>query len=291
MKNLKFILFALLLSVATGIDAKDIKTAVFTTQPQIHCSNCENKIKGNLKFEKGVKDIVTNLEDKTITIKYDADKTSVEKLIEAFAKIDFAASIYAPAAEAPVVAAPKSAGGCCGSGGCKCSANKSGGCGCAAKKAAAAATGTKVAYFKAVQMGCGGCAAKVKRTLIALDGVDSVLVDLSTKSVRVEYDAAKIDVDKIKAGFATIKYASQLYYPDEANVAYASFLAEQIKCGGCAAKVKKTLLGNPAVKDVTVCLPTKVVSVAYDSNAADVAQLLDTFKTINYTVTEVYNKK
>ena len=32
--------------------AKTIKTTVFTTSPQMHCENCENKIKGNLRFEK-----------------------------------------------------------------------------------------------------------------------------------------------------------------------------------------------------------------------------------------------
>ena len=33
--------------------AKDIKTVVFTTTPQMHCAACENKIKSNLRFEKG----------------------------------------------------------------------------------------------------------------------------------------------------------------------------------------------------------------------------------------------
>ena len=31
------------------------------------------------RFEKGIKEIETNLADKTVTIKYDADKTTVEK--------------------------------------------------------------------------------------------------------------------------------------------------------------------------------------------------------------------
>uniref|UniRef100_UPI004026F15A hypothetical protein n=1 Tax=Prevotella sp. TaxID=59823 RepID=UPI004026F15A len=34
--------------------AKDIKTVVFTTTPQMHCAACENKIKSNLRFEKGL---------------------------------------------------------------------------------------------------------------------------------------------------------------------------------------------------------------------------------------------
>ena len=71
--------------------AKDIKTVVFTTLPQMHCENCENKIKGNLRFEKGVKTIETNIEKQQVTISFDADKTSVEKLRKGFEKIGYEA--------------------------------------------------------------------------------------------------------------------------------------------------------------------------------------------------------
>ena len=59
--------------------------------PEMHCNNCETKIKNNLRFEKGVKEIVTDLGDKTVTVKYDADKTTVEVLIKGFAKIKYSA--------------------------------------------------------------------------------------------------------------------------------------------------------------------------------------------------------
>ncbi len=72
--------------------AKDIKTVVFTTNPQMHCENCEKKIKGNLRFEKGVKNIITDLKTKTVTIEYDADKTNVQNLIKGFKKIGYEAT-------------------------------------------------------------------------------------------------------------------------------------------------------------------------------------------------------
>ena len=61
--------------------AKDIKIVVLNTDPQMHCANCESKIKNNIRFEKGIKEIETNLADKTVTIKYDADKTTVRKIL------------------------------------------------------------------------------------------------------------------------------------------------------------------------------------------------------------------
>ena len=80
------VLGAMMLTVVVAL-AKDIKTAVFTTNPEMHCESCEKKIKGNLRFEKGVKNIITDLKTKTVTIKYDADKTNVQNIIKGFKKI------------------------------------------------------------------------------------------------------------------------------------------------------------------------------------------------------------
>ena len=71
------------------IYAKDIKEYVVTTYPQMSCQNCENKIKGNLRFEKGVKKVETDLKAQTVTVTYDADKTDEAKLAEAFGKLNY----------------------------------------------------------------------------------------------------------------------------------------------------------------------------------------------------------
>ena len=87
----KFVSFALLL-IALGTSAKDIKTLVVTTNPQMHCASCENKIKGNLRFEKGVKTIDCNIPEQRVTITYDAEKTKPETLIDAFGKFGYKAT-------------------------------------------------------------------------------------------------------------------------------------------------------------------------------------------------------
>ncbi len=70
--------------------AENIQTVVFTPTPQMHCQNCENKIKKNIRFVKGVKEITTSLKEQTVTIKYDADKAKPEDFTTAFKKIGFA---------------------------------------------------------------------------------------------------------------------------------------------------------------------------------------------------------
>ena len=77
--------------MGVAVQAKDIKTVIFTTQPQMHCASCEKKIKGNLRYEKGVKRIDTSVEQQKVTVKYDADKTSAEKLQKAFKQFGYEA--------------------------------------------------------------------------------------------------------------------------------------------------------------------------------------------------------
>ncbi len=87
MKKL-FIIAAMAANVA-AVGAKDIKTVVFTTQPKMHCQNCEKKIKNGVRFVKGVKKIDTSVERQTVTIQYDADKTSTEAIQKGFKKIGY----------------------------------------------------------------------------------------------------------------------------------------------------------------------------------------------------------
>lgn len=105
-----------MLTVAIGMFAKDIKTVVLTTNPQMHCENCENKIKGNLRFEKGIKEITTSVPDQKVTIKYDADKTTPDNIIKGFAKIGYTATAVTSEAQK---------GGCCKN---KANAEKGGCC-------------------------------------------------------------------------------------------------------------------------------------------------------------------
>lgn len=89
---IKKTLTLLMLTATLSLSAKDIKTLVVTTLPQMHCDNCEKKIKGNLRFEKGVKSIDTDVKKQCVTITYDADKTTPERIIQSFSKFGYQAT-------------------------------------------------------------------------------------------------------------------------------------------------------------------------------------------------------
>ena len=78
-----------LLSV-TAVLAKDIRVVVFKVS-QMHCEKCEKKVKDNMRFEKGLKDISTEVKTKMVTITYDAEKTKVKKLQAGFNKFSYEA--------------------------------------------------------------------------------------------------------------------------------------------------------------------------------------------------------
>lgn len=87
----KLVLCFLAASIGMAAFAKDIKTLVITTSPKMHCASCEERIKKNIRFEKGVKAIETSIEHQTVTIRYDAEKNTPEKLIQAFSKLGYSA--------------------------------------------------------------------------------------------------------------------------------------------------------------------------------------------------------
>ena len=69
--------------------SKDLRVLVMTPTPQMHCESCENKIKKNLRFEKGVKKIETSLKEQTVTVTYDATKTDAKKIQTAMKEIGY----------------------------------------------------------------------------------------------------------------------------------------------------------------------------------------------------------
>lgn len=84
------LLTAFMLLAAGNVLAKTSSdTLVVTTQPQMHCQKCENKIKSNIRFVKGTKKISTSISEQKVTIVYDPKKATYETFVAAFEKIGY----------------------------------------------------------------------------------------------------------------------------------------------------------------------------------------------------------
>lgn len=97
MKRLLIILMAML-PLAFGVSSAAAKTnkQVVVLYVDLHCQACCDKIMKNIAFEKGVKDIVCDIDKKTVTVTYDANKTDVPTLQKAFARIGKPATTTPP---------------------------------------------------------------------------------------------------------------------------------------------------------------------------------------------------
>ena len=152
----------------------------------------------------------------------------------------------------------------------------------------AASAQSIVAKFRIESMRCGGCLGRVTKALKATAGVESVKGDMEKKMVIVSYDAAKVTPSAMKEALADIKMPAADYDPNEVISRQVLFHAGQMRCGGCAGKVKKNIGAEPGVQSVEVDLNTKNVTITYDANKVSSQELKDDFKKFNYTVCRAY---
>ena len=65
------------------------KNAKVTFAVNMYCENCQKKIEKNIAWEKGVKDLRVDLEQKTVYILYNPGKTTESNLQKAIEKLGF----------------------------------------------------------------------------------------------------------------------------------------------------------------------------------------------------------
>ena len=93
MKVVQIILTVMFLFGISAVSAQDKKKnnkeeqVVFSVT--MHCHDCEQRIKKNIPYERGVKDLTTNLEKQLVTIKYQSDKTDKAKLKKSIEKLGY----------------------------------------------------------------------------------------------------------------------------------------------------------------------------------------------------------
>ncbi len=74
----------------TTTSKKEVKTVCFKSN--MTCNGCAGEVKHKVAYEKGVKNVETNLENNTITVTYRADKNDKEALAKAITKLGYEAT-------------------------------------------------------------------------------------------------------------------------------------------------------------------------------------------------------
>ena len=135
MKKLTLMFALVMICLSAAAKKTETKCVEFSVNPPLQCENCENKVKNNLKFEKGVKDVKAYAKENRILITYDPAKTGEEALVKALKKIGYDATVVCNA-DTPC----EKAFGACVEAKDSCCAKKEAGCakkeaGCGKKEA------------------------------------------------------------------------------------------------------------------------------------------------------------
>lgn len=65
----------------------------------LHCENCKKKMEKNLPFEKGVNNLKVDLNNKTVMVQYNPQKTDKQKLQKAIEKLGYEAKEHTETAQ------------------------------------------------------------------------------------------------------------------------------------------------------------------------------------------------
>lgn len=115
-------------------------------------------------------------------------------------------------------------------------------------------------------MTCGGCVAKVERTLARVDGVDKAEVNLATHRATVTVEILP-DTAALRAAIDSLGYETPTVERD--------YTIEGMTCGGCVTRVETALLAVPGVTLAEVNLAThraRVTALAGSLNDAAIIE-------------------
>ena len=122
-------------------------------------------------------------------------------------------------------------------------------------------------------MSCASCVGRVEKTLVALDGVAEVSVNLASESARLAIDSPARLQDAAEA-------LDKLGYP--ARTARITLNIEAMSCASCVGRVDKALAEVPGVLSVTVNLAAETALVTYLEGAVAPADLMAASAAIGY---------
>jgi len=94
MKNVfAVVLLIFLAATLTQAQPSESKTKTICFKSSMHCGNCENTIFETLRFEKGVKEVKTDLTGNTIKVVFDGRKTNGETLAKVIQEKGYKADV------------------------------------------------------------------------------------------------------------------------------------------------------------------------------------------------------
>ena len=101
MKVVKVVLVAVVFFLATSVvfsqERINSRDSQIVFSVNIDCHSCEQKIKKNIPYERGVRNLTTDLDKQLVTIRYRTSRTNKENLKKSIEKLGFTCTEVKPA--------------------------------------------------------------------------------------------------------------------------------------------------------------------------------------------------
>ncbi len=123
----------------------------------------------------------------------------------------------------------------------------------------------KTEIFKIGGMTCAACAARIEKTLSALDGVKNASVNLAAEKLNIEFDESVITIKDIEEKIEKIGYTAS---PD--NEKEVSIKIGGMSCAACANRVEKALCGLEGVDTANVNFANNSAYVCYNPDLVSI---------------------
>ena len=114
--------------------------------------------------------------------------------------------------------------------------------------------------YKITGMSCVNCAGRIEKKLSSLAGVRTAVVNFPMEQLKVEYDPALIQAERIEAEIVALGYGASR----ADNDGELRFGVRGMHCANCAATLEKKLLAHPAVSAVVVNFAREEALVRFD---------------------------
>ena len=136
----------------------------------------------------------------------------------------------------------------------------------------------KTGLYDVKGMTCTACAGAIERGLGKLDGIKEANVNFATEKLKVEYDEAKYDFDKIKNEVKKIGYD----LADDEKIKKVSVSISGMTCSACSAAVERSVLKLEGIKKASVNFANGTGYFEYDPAAVNIGKIKEKITEAGY---------
>jgi len=138
---------------------------------------------------------------------------------------------------------------------------------------------SKEQSFSVSGMHCAACSSRIERVVAALDGVESVSVNLATEKMSCSYNDELLDEQDIIEKVSDTGFGLE---PESNKEKELTLSIEGMHCASCSSRIEKVLTAMEAVHEATVNLATEKARVRFDQSQTTVREIREAIENLGF---------